>query len=96
MKAPARSAPTGDKPHNLSLRFRWSLDSGAETGLEAAVWKEAGSLWDTSELSDEYCTFGEFTGTFVGLACVDSTRREKCADFDWFEYRDFTEISGGL
>jgi len=69
------------------LRFRWSLDAGAEKGLDSAVWNEAGPVWDTSELSDEYCSFGEFTGTFVGFACVDSNRREKFADFDWFEYR---------
>jgi len=69
------------------LRFRWSVDAGAEKGLDSAAWNEAGPVWDTSELSDEYCSFGEFTGTFVGIACVDSTRREKFADFDWFEYR---------
>jgi xylan 1,4-beta-xylosidase len=69
------------------LLFSWSLDARAEASLDLADWKQAGPVWDTSELSDEYCSFGEFTGTFVGIACVDATRREKYVDFDWFEYR---------
>jgi xylan 1,4-beta-xylosidase len=46
---------------------------------------------DTSELSDEFCSYGEFTGTFVGLACVDARSRSARADFDWFEYRTGAE-----
>ena len=69
------------------LRFFYTLDDAADRSIEAATWLQAGPVLDTSELSDEYCSFGEFTGTFVGIACVDSGRREKPADFDWFEYR---------
>jgi len=51
-------------------------------------WKAIGPEWNTTEFSDEYCAYGEFTGTFVGLCCVDSNRRAFHADFDWLEYRE--------
>jgi xylan 1,4-beta-xylosidase len=69
------------------LRFFYSLDARAERSLDAADWTPVGAVLDTSELSDEFCTAGEFTGTFVGIACVDSSSRSVSADFDWFEYR---------
>ncbi len=70
------------------LKFFYSLDPAAEAGLESAEWAEAGPSWDSSEFSDEYCKYGEFTGTFVGIACVDARGRSRHADFDWFEYRE--------
>ena len=42
--------------------------------------------FDTTRFSDEYCEYGEFTGTFVGLTCADRMYHRKCADFDFFEY----------
>jgi xylan 1,4-beta-xylosidase len=69
------------------LRFFYSMDASAEQGLDAAVWVPAGPVLDTSELSDEFCKYGEFTGTFVGVACVDARSRSNYADFDWFEYQ---------
>ena len=38
--------------------------------------------------SDEYCMYGEFTGTFVGLTCADRVKHRHYADFDFFEYKD--------
>ena len=38
-----------------------------------AHWFPPGPVFDVSVLSDEYCTTGEFTGSFVGLICVDTT-----------------------
>ncbi len=73
------------------LRFFYSMDEAAERSLDAAVWTACGPVLDTSELSDEFCKYGEFTGTFVGVACVDSRSRAVRADFDWFEYRTGVE-----
>ncbi len=70
-----------------STRFWYSLsDPGPD--VDAFEWTSIGPDWDTSLLSDEYCKYGEFTGTFVGVCCVDSNRRDGYADFDWVEYRD--------
>ena len=45
-----------------------------------------GPVYDISKLSDEYCSFGEFTGAMVGIYCVDRMFRRRYADFDFFEY----------
>ena len=34
----------------------------------------------------EYCKYGEFTGTFVGLTCADRVLHKHYADFDFFSY----------
>lgn len=57
----------------------------------AGEWRSAGPAFDVSELSDEFCKYGEFTGTFVGLACVDARSRDAYADFDWFDYREYPD-----
>jgi xylan 1,4-beta-xylosidase len=67
------------------LRFFWSTE---DCSIDSPDWNVIGPVWDTSLFSDEYCSYGEFTGTFVGLACIDSNRRTAYADFDWFEYHD--------
>lgn len=59
--------------------FYWSMDG--------ENYKQIGGFYDTSEFSDEFCKHGEFTGTFVGIGCVDALLHEKCADFDFFEYQ---------
>ena len=41
----------------------------------------------TTRFSDEYCKYGEFTGTMVGITCADRVLHKKCADFDFFEYK---------
>ncbi len=46
-----------------------------------------GKDFDTTTLSDEYCKYGEFTGAFVGMICVDRMFHKKTADFDFFEYK---------
>ena len=60
------------------FHFEWSSDGEHYVRI--------GADFDTTRLSDEYCEFGEFTGTFVGITCVDSMYHRKCADFDFFEY----------
>lgn len=41
---------------------------------------------EKTEFSDEYCKYGEFTGTFVGITCADRVKHQHYADFDFFEY----------
>ncbi len=53
-------------------------------------YKKIGNVFDTTKFSDEYCKYGEFTGTMVGLACVDSMKHMRYADFDFFEYKNLT------
>ncbi len=54
----------------------------------AEEWTKIGPAFDTSTFSDEYSQYGEFTGTFVGLACEDRAMHRKTAAFDCFIYED--------
>ena len=67
----------GRRAGGRSAVFSWSGD-----GL---VYAPIGPVLDTSTFSDEYCTYGEFTGTMVGLACEDSLLHERKAAFDCFK-----------
>lgn len=58
--------------------FEWSTDGVSYTRI--------GQVFETSKFSDEYCKYGEFTGTMVGITCADKVLHKKTADFDWFEY----------
>ena len=60
------------------LWFLWSYDN--------EEYREIGPIFDMTKYSDEYCKFGEFTGTMVGLTCADHMKHQHCADFDFFEY----------
>ncbi|MGN0521076.1 MAG: glycoside hydrolase family 43 protein [Eubacterium sp.] len=55
---------------------------------------EISNSFDLSEFSDEYCKFGEFTGTFAGIMCYDSLFRNKTAYFDYFELKKLSEPEG--
>lgn len=75
-----------DVPIYLQLRiedretsFYWSYD-----GKE---YHQIGKIFDTSIFSDEYCKYGEFTGTMVGITCADRVKHEHYADFDFFDYQ---------
>lgn len=58
--------------------FEWSADG--------ENYQKIGPEFDTSKFSDEYCKYGEFTGTMVGITCADRVRHRHYADFDFFEY----------
>ncbi|HBE9252020.1 TPA: glycoside hydrolase family 43 protein [Clostridioides difficile] len=58
--------------------FEWSYDE--------KNYQRIGKVFDTTKFSDEYCKYGEFTGTFVGLTCADRVKHKHYADFDFFEY----------
>ncbi len=78
--------PVNDVP----LYFRLVID-GRRTqfywGYDGEYYTAIGRVFDTSKFSDEYCRYGEFTGTMVGLTCADRVKRCHYADFDFFEYR---------
>jgi xylan 1,4-beta-xylosidase len=71
------------------LCFAWAVGEGnpLDSNPGEGGWNFVTKQLDTSELSDEYSKFGEFTGTFIGLACVDTKDKRSYADFDWFDYR---------
>ena len=58
--------------------FEWSYDG--------ETYQRIGKIFDTTKFSDEYCKYGEFTGTMVGLTCADRVKHKHYADFDFFEY----------
>lgn len=57
-----------------------------EWGYDEKNFRKIGIIFDTTKFSDEYSRYGEFTGTFVGVAAVDAMFHSKAADFDYFEY----------
>ena len=77
--------PVDDIPIYLRLNvegrksyFEWSYDGKEYNAI--------GKVFDTTKFSDEYCKYGEFTGTFVGMTCADRVKHQHYADFDFFEY----------
>lgn len=66
------------KIEGRKFHFEWSYDGETYTPI--------GGEFETARFSDEYCKFGEFTGTFVGMTCADRARHRHYADFDFFEY----------
>ncbi len=60
------------------FNFEWSYDG--------VKYQPIGNIFDMTKLSDEYCQYGEFTGTFVGMTCADRLLHKHYADFDFFEY----------
>ena len=72
---------------NRLLRFELivsSRESYFKWGYEGEDTKPIGPVFATDKLSDEYCKYGEFTGTMVGIFAVDSMFHKKEADFDYF------------
>lgn len=90
------SLENGEKKEHLDTRtavdcrmLRFELIvSGRESyfkwGYEGEDTKPIGPVFSTDKLSDEYCKYGEFTGTMVGIFAVDSMFHKKEADFDYF------------
>ena len=63
-----------------NCQFYWSYDGNN--------YLKIGNAFDTTRFSDEYCKYGEFTGTMVGLTCTDGLKHQHFADFDFFEYNE--------
>lgn len=77
--------PVEEKPIYLRLyiegRHCWF-----EWGYDNENYEKIGIVFDTTKFSDEYCKYGEFTGTMVGITCADRVKHQHYADFDFFEY----------
>ncbi len=74
--------PAGDGPVWMRLRVR-GRESRFSISFDGERWEEIGPLFDTSEFSDEYSHYGEFTGCFVGLTCSDRVLQRIFAAFDF-------------
>lgn len=82
-------------PKDMPLRLRLTV-RGRRTQFSAYLdetWHPIGPAFDTSKLSDEYSDYGEFTGTFVGIACEDRMFRTKPATFASFTYHIIDTVS---
>lgn len=66
------------KIEGRAFHFEWSYDGETYTRIEGD--------FETPKFSDEFCKYGEFTGTFVGMTCADWVMHKHYADFDFFEY----------
>lgn len=77
--------PVEDTPLYLRLYIREKA-CWLEWSYDGASYRKIGPEFDTSKFSDEYCKYGEFTGTMVGITCADRLFRRHCADFDFLEY----------
>ena len=71
--------PVSDDPIYLRLKIegRQSYFSWCYDGVN---YQEMGRVFDTTRFSDEYCKYGEFTGTMVGLTCADRVKHSHYAD----------------
>ena len=78
--------PVEDKPIYLRLYIE-GRKSWFEWSYDGENYQKIGRIFDTTRFSDEYCKYGEFTGTMVGITCADRVLHKKCADFDFFEYK---------
>lgn len=76
--------PVDDGPLWLRMRIQ-GRDTWFEWSNDGQQFQRIGDIFDTSKFSDEYSQCGEFTGTMVGIACVDSMLHRQCADFDFFD-----------
>lgn len=77
--------PVDDVPIYLRLYIE-GRESWFEWSYDGTSYQKIGKTFDTTKFSDEYCEYGEFTGTMVGLTCADRVKHEHCADFDFLEY----------
>lgn len=77
--------PVIDVPIYLRLRIN-RRESSFEWSYDNAAYVKIGGIFDTTKFSDEYCKYGEFTGTMVGITCADRVKHKHYADFDFFEY----------
>ncbi|EKT57311.1 family 43 glycosylhydrolase [Providencia sneebia] len=64
-----------------TLFFEWSTDD--------VNYQKIGEDYNTTLFSDEYSRYGEFTGSFVGIACVDHMYHKQQAHFKFLEYAAF-------
>lgn len=78
--------PVEDVPVYLRLHIK-GRQSWFEWSYDGKIYKNIGRMFDTTRFSDEYCKYGEFTGTMVGITCADRVKHKHYADFDFFDYQ---------
>lgn len=75
------------KVRKLSYHYEYSFDG--------QIWYEIAVQLDAAILSDDYVLQnygGFFTGAFVGLAAVDYAGYDLSATFDFFDYKELSDI----
>ena len=78
------------KWHRSDVQFYYAEVEKAE------AWRKVGPVMDGSILSDDHVREMSdryrpaFTGAFVGICCQDLSGMKLHADFDWFNYREFS------
>ncbi len=77
--------PVEDRPIYFRL-YVMGRESWFEWSYDGSAYHKIGPAFDTTKFSDEYCKYGEFTGTMVGITCSDRLQHRHYADFDFFEY----------
>ena len=87
MRSPPRS-PRGRCPIDARRSRRRTPLFAYRVGEDG--WNWLPQDFDASIFSDEASAPGQpnFTGAFVGMACQDVSGAARCADFDYFEYRE--------
>lgn len=68
------------------FHFEWGYANEGKGLAKVGKLERIGPDFDTDKFSDEYCKFGEFTGTFVGITAADHLYHRHTADFDFVEY----------
>lgn len=82
--------PVEDVPIYLRL-YVDGRESWFEWSYDGTAYQKIGRIFHTAHFSDEYCKYGEFTGTMAGLTCADRMFHRHYADFDFFEYKEVFE-----
>lgn len=82
--------PVEDVPVYLRL-YVDGRESWFEWSYNGTAYQKIGRIFHTAHFSDEYCKYGEFTGTMAGLTCADRMFHRHYADFDFFEYKEVFE-----
>lgn len=82
--------PVEDVPVYLRL-YVDGRESWFEWSYDGTAYQKIGRIFHTAHFSDEYCKYGEFTGTMAGLTCADRMFHRHYADFDFFEYKEVFE-----
>ena len=82
--------PVEDVPVYLRL-YVDGRESWFEWSYDGTAYQKIGRIFHTAHFSDEFCKYGEFTGTMAGLTCADRMFHRHYADFDFFEYKEVFE-----
>lgn len=82
--------PVEDVPVYLRL-YVDGRESWFEWSYDGTAYQKIGRIFHIAHFSDEYCKYGEFTGTMAGLTCADRMFHRHYADFDFFEYKEVFE-----